>query len=452
MDRTNCAVGLLTSYDTYIVVLRLAIDHIVISSPVIRDATFRRQLPLAFGNDMSVFDLLLALLLFTARPERLKGQEGMWLGLYVKEEVGEKKTHGTKRKGKERDDVSPAKKRSQGGAGGSGGPSGGMNDDTRGGEWNGKEGERDGSPSHRYPPTLDSAQTRQLRLLDPPPKRPRRSDESSVSDGALTISNPSDIILTPSSTSFNITPAFPHIDLHSKPCSSSPSPPAFSLSPTLSLKIDPPSRGQFSILDAAFFRNTPFFPVVPSKLGQGGTEVQCVLDRILASGEHYITFSGWAGSSGYRESERNEGEKGEEDNGEADPEESFKASPGDDSQLTATSRHTNSRPVPSRPDPHPPNLQPAPFRAQSLIFKLAYLIDRENHKMLRLPSGADVACAVENEVRALSGPLADLQGGVVPRLQGLWRSVSGEWAVIVLEMIDGRGLLRGEDRLGDREA
>jgi len=100
MDTSKCGVGVLTSYDAYIVILRLTNNHITLSSPVIRSTINRDSLDDPFRNEMSLFDLLLALLLFVAQPKRLEEKSSLWTGLYVRTEEAERPTH-TKRKNKE---------------------------------------------------------------------------------------------------------------------------------------------------------------------------------------------------------------------------------------------------------------------------------------------------------------------------------------------------------------
>ncbi len=84
MDTSKCGVGLLTTYDVYLVILRQSNNHIVLSSPVIRSAVDRNSLADPFRNDLSVCDLFLALLLFASQPQRLEETPGIWEGLYVR--------------------------------------------------------------------------------------------------------------------------------------------------------------------------------------------------------------------------------------------------------------------------------------------------------------------------------------------------------------------------------
>ncbi len=81
MDSRRTKVGVLTNYNVFLVILRTGKDKIVLSSPVIRDRISRASLEPGLANDVSVWKLLLALLLYVGRPENLQGKTGIWADL-----------------------------------------------------------------------------------------------------------------------------------------------------------------------------------------------------------------------------------------------------------------------------------------------------------------------------------------------------------------------------------
>jgi len=146
-------------------------------------------------------------------------------------------------------------------------------------------------------------------------------------------------------------------------------------------------------------------------------ELGLELERLIAGGEHFLSFSASASTSV---------DAYEEDEG--------VYIVGLDSRPSHLANPTTPKPSPDK----------------RLIIKLGYLLNRPHHLSHHLPSAVDIAFAIENEVRILSGPLTDLQGTVVPRLHGLWRSEDGDWAMVVMEDVgDGTGALRMNEGLSE---
>ncbi len=243
---------------------------------------------------------------------------------------------------------------------------------------------------------------------------PRRSDESTTSSLSSGTTSAAESILTPTSATFNL--------------SSTSNP---SLGPVIRFKFDDISTDwSLSVTDVDYFQRTTFHAVIPSdaeigRLGMDGEgEVQILMEKMLGDGEYFLTFSSSASTPTYEDEEDREVDIVYPD-----------SSPP---QLDLSQTHFN---------PHKAKHHAA--QHQRLILKFGYLQNRPHH-----PTGNEIALAIQNEVQTLSGPLSDLQGTVVPRLFGLWRSKDWDWAVVVLEdVIEGfgreelrmdRGLTEGE--------
>lgn len=98
---------------------------------------------------------------------------------------------------------------------------------------------------------------------------------------------------------------------------------------------------------------------------------------------------------------------------------------------------------------------PALHEHRSLVMKLARLSASPNRFELGLPSSRKVISAVSTELSILTGPLARLQGDLVPRLYGVWTSRAGgdddRWVIWLLEKAGGVAIgLVDELSEGDR--
>lgn len=83
MHTRRVPLGVLTNYDIFVLLVRAGPSQMILSSPIIRDRNVRVGLSDRMINTMSVWEFLLALLLYTARPERLTSRGGVWDNLYV---------------------------------------------------------------------------------------------------------------------------------------------------------------------------------------------------------------------------------------------------------------------------------------------------------------------------------------------------------------------------------
>ncbi len=385
MDAGRCPIGLLTNYDAYIVILRVSQSGIALSSPVLRKATSRNSLgPLK--NEMSVLDLLLALLLYTARPGRLKGS--VWSGLYVREIRREEPTHAKRkneegsgsRSGKRKGKIKQREEESEDGGGQSGrgltertdedvGPSAGQ-------EWH-------GTPvriSRKRPREFDKATT--TMTTTETTFFPTSVDVSFSSEGE------DQRIVTPTSFTFD------HPNSQSLPSNSKRHPKHDPhLGPVLHLDYDPRHVPPvLSSLELEPLTMTSFYPVNRSDLWEIEPlerDLDIVLHRLIVVGNYFRTFSA------------------------------------------------------SMP---PRTLDPErPSRSPSIIVKFAYLQDPEDSEELNSTSGSEAMQAVENEWKVLNGPLRDLQDRQIPKVYGMWRSGCGDWAMLVLEHIEGEQLEPGRE-------
>ncbi len=412
-----CKLGLLTNYDVFIVILRLSSDTVTLSSPVIRKEISRNSLPANLANDTSVFDLLLALLLFTGKPQRLDAiNSGLWVGLYVRKPNEDRPTH-TKRKGREKESGNKKRKTGEG----EGGPSGfedgrgdsGANDHDHGGE-----------------KLLEGGYQMERRR-----ERPRRSDESGLSLGDTSIpslrdpdtssftqgSNEDQKIITPTSATFDLNLNQSSSLFSGEPSSFLSDPKSGTntrFGPVLHLDYQPSGR-PLAVEDVEFLTSTEWYPVIPSTLAE---EERVVIDRLITHGEYFKTFSARSSS--------------DQDSLIAH---SYSTDHPLSSRSTASDVSMTSHPT---ANDHP---LPSPFlSSHQLIIKLAYLRHPRHHEELHLASGPEIAQAAEAECRILSGPLRDLQGERVPRLSGMWRSRDGIWGLTILGKVDGRQLGEGE--------
>jgi hypothetical protein len=101
MDTGRVALGVLTNYNVFILLVRKGPGDIVMSSPVICDSTERSQLPQLdsrLANDMSVWQFLLSLLLYSGQPNRLTEKGGVWRELYVRPEEEHEAGKGAKKR------------------------------------------------------------------------------------------------------------------------------------------------------------------------------------------------------------------------------------------------------------------------------------------------------------------------------------------------------------------
>ncbi len=207
--------------------------------------------------------------------------------------------------------------------------------------------------------------------------RPRRSDELilSLCDTSISAEEDDDERI--------VTPA-PTTDFVSKTtsllCDPSFDPKSsIRLGPVLHLRCERAGGPTLPNQDVEFLTSTPFYPVIPSVLGP--EEVEIDIDRLIALGEYFKTFSASALFPGIL-----------------------------DRQIT--SLDTTSR--------------------QPLIIKLAYLRDPPHQQELQLPPGMQVIHAAETECRILYGPLVRYRGfsGCGGRRMGIgvcccWRRLIG---------------------------
>lgn len=276
MNVAKCRVGLLTNFDTYVVLLRRSVRTVLVSSPVLRQSIARASLEPKFANHMSVLNLLLSLLLFTAKPGRLEViNKGIWTGLYVREGEVARPVH-QKRTRQEKDVEGPVTPQKRFRAGGHEG----------GSEGDDHEGDR-------------SVSSRIVSV-----KGPRRSDESPIPSLTLHDSNPAtdqdEVIVTPMMTDFvsNINLPDPQLQLLPKRSDSpwparktGPMPPVWASPSCLFLAYEPGEQSgggpSLSALDVESLCNIRFVPIRLPSISLGGL---VVINRILAVGEYFITF------------------------------------------------------------------------------------------------------------------------------------------------------------------
>lgn len=408
MDDRRVTVGVVTNYNIYLVILRTAIDHIVVSSPIIRKLSLRLTLEEPFTNQMSVYELLLSLLLHSARPERVEitaKEKGLWKGLFVREPV-EKASGGKRKRG---DDGSGGSSRKRGGERKDGGE---VRDQAEGGD--ASEGSQSGEGEQVND---DSAGRENVRTT------PRRSDESNTS---------------PVSGAPTLIASSPTIDL-SAPSSTMIPPNAKSTMPTPTLRFtatSPELRRIMRTDEIEWMEGSTFFLADPPSIDlmdECCSELELVLDELLMQGDRFITYSALARVVGHvkdpdiqsRHDNNNQDihanhEQGIHEVKHTDhPEYSYKIN--DDSSSDIANVQTS----------------PSLFGSRhGFIVKLADLHTREHQIELDLPDPTTIRHAIRNEIRALTGPLADLQGVSVPRCYGSWIS-SGGWAVVLLEKVEG---------------
>ncbi len=382
MDGQRLKVGVLSNYNVYIVVLRIANDHIAISDPVLRSTSLRQVLDPPLANDMSVWELLLALLLYAAQPTRLETRGSIWSGLWVKDV--EDVLRPGKRTGGKRPLSSPTKNRARQsdephGKGdiGDGGPvSGDSDSDMARGTFRRPEDldyARAGGVRH----VSDSSDTSSISnsMSEPSLATPRDRDKKSrfpidiktgVGDESPFKKSPLNLDATWSTFSPSLSP---HLHAKTKiPSTLSPSMTSYHHpTPTLCFDLDSPHVPEQELLRLA---EQKFRLVVPPRRAPLG-DVRLSVNHIISYGQYFTTF--------------------------------------------AASSDT-------------------PIVHSSLVFKLARLTTPSHHHESRLPSGREVRRTLDNEVQILTGPLNDLQGSVVPTFHGLWRA--DEWAIILLERVD----------------
>ncbi len=392
MDAARCKVGLVSNYDAYIVILRLAVDKVALSSPVIRQTSLRTTLPEPLANGMSVYDLLLSLLLFTANPSRLTGE--VWLKLYVRERIDDRLTHRPKLKRKGNGSGSAGNKKSRADDNGGSGSGSGRRAAEESGE---SQGDSQLSGGGRAELTRSRARTSHTLV-------PSLNSSSSTQSSDQVVETPD---VGPGSSSPLFGPLVERSSLHLL-LDPKQAPHTHHPDPEMYLDCDAVETPLY-LVHVDFLRPIVWRPIVtPSTLGR------IMIQRLIAQGEHFTTFSATSTSSSSS---------------------SYDSTfPSSHASTTSPSRSHDSQMIPET----------------ELIVKLARLYDRPHHKELGLPSGSDVARAVETERRILSGPLRHLQGSSVPRLEGVWRSASGEWELVVLGKVAGRQMGQ-EDMLEEGE-
>jgi len=389
MDSRRTKVGVLTNYNVFLVILRTGKDKIVLSSPVIRDRISRASLEPGLANDVSVWKLLLALLLYVGRPENLQGKTGIWADLWVRD-PGERKEISTKKR-----------KRNSGRDGG----------DQR---KTTKAGEEDRSGSPAEPDDKDGAEE-----LD------HKVHCGSTSSSNSRAGSNAEIKPTDASSMDLTFTDYPSMD--DEPSSLprlSPSPSSYldARSPLYraNLHFHQTSR-QISPQDLLWFEERRFQLTKPSpSLSNIEADPWLSLDEMIAEGPHFTTFS--ASALG-------------------------RLNPHTDN--LSDSCHTEPDTFAAGSSPKTlVDLVLSPPQCQ-YILKLARLFSPPHHTELGIVSGSDIVSALELEVRCLTDHLVDLQGSIVPRFHGLWLSQSpgGQWAILLLEKVGlgGKQIRRWED-------
>ncbi len=441
LDAYQVGVATLSNYNAFIVILRPSVDQILLSSPVLRQCVTKRdELEHPLTNDMSVWDLLLALLLYSARPERMSGiRAALWDGFYVKPS-GQGSVHESAKKRKNPGGWGEGSSKSQRGhnkgvgAGSSGrkasGDSEGADVVEQGGVTSNTNHDHDHKPDHDRDNAHDGGgPTPHADDFPLGTRRPRVSDESnpglktdttgqSVSSGSSTSTDPD----TPVSARFFMmgpTATHPVADADADA----------DVAPLGLLHLDlerVTDTGQLSLFDRDQLTGPFHLLVSPSRprprpgvpVPDPGTadkdkrvdaELHLSLDTMLALGHISSTWSATVTVP--------------------DPTSSGSVSVSGPDFIPSNTTRSEGEPGLGDADT---------LHATRLILKLTYLVAPPHHHERRLPSSTDRAMAVRTEVGVLTGSLAGLQGTVVPVFYGLWSSPDGRWVVMVVEHVLGQ--------------
>lgn len=383
MNQRRTKVGVLTNYNVFLVILRTARNQITLSSPVLRDSNLRVGLEEGFANDMSVWALLLALLLYAGQPDKIEEKADIWKALWVRSP------------GEEQDKSTKKRRRSWGGGDGNErSKKTGAGDENWGGT-PAETGPEDGTEKvqHRIRcgstpnPKSSAGWSVEMQPKVPPPTDHTFSNQPSMDEGHISF-----LGLSPS----------PSVRLsHCTPLSNA------------NLHFHQTSRNvsQQTLLwfeERRFHLTNP----VPS-LSNIEANPWLSLDELIAEGPHFTTFSASAPDCLSPDAD--------------DLASSCSTEPDTFSAGSSAETHVNLTQPPATIDPPP----------RQYILKLARLFSPPHHTELGLASGSDIVSALELELRCYTNHLADLQGSIVPRFHGLWLSQSpgGQWAILLLEKV-----------------